>query len=111
MESGARVPYVFVVDDEIDNKLISAHAEDPQYVVDNGLQLDYLYYLNNQLMSPVTALLEVVVADPSSSILGHSEIDALLSKMREDRAHLLKRVKRVKTNTKNRQMEITRFFR
>lgn len=110
LDSGARVPYVFVVDNEIDNKLISAHAEDPQYVKDSGLQLDYLYYLNNQLMSPVTALLEVVVDDPASSILAHPEIEAVLSKMREERASLLKTVKRVKTNTKNRQMEITKFF-
>ena len=110
LESGARVPYVFVVDKEIDNKLISAHAEDPQYVVNNGLQLDYLYYLNNQLMSPVTALLEVVVDDPASCVLDHPEVDAVLSKMREERASLLNTVKRVRTNTKNRQMEITKFF-
>jgi DNA polymerase delta subunit 1 len=110
LESGSRVPYVFVVDDHIDQK-ISCRAEDPVYAQEHGLELDFLYYLDNQIMSPVTAMLEVLVEDPAGMILCDPEIARLLTQMRDTRTHLLKTVKRVKTNTKNRQMEITSFFK
>ena len=108
--SGERVPYVFVVDDNIDG-LISSRAEDPQYVVDNAIPLDYLYYLENQLMSPIKALLEVLVTDPVTTILKSPEIVEIVDTMRASRNVLVKSVKRVKTNVKNNQREITTFFK
>ena len=110
LEPGSRVPYVFVVDNHIDQK-ISFRAEDPTYVQENRLELDFLYYLDNQIMSPVTAMLEVLVDDPAGTILGDPQLATTLQQMREKRAQLLKTVKRVKTNAKNKQMEITRFFK
>jgi hypothetical protein len=107
--SGTRVPYVFVVDDNIDG-LISSRAEDPAYVVEQGLNIDYLYYLENQLMNPITALLEVLVDDPSGEILGSPEISSIVEEMRGTRKKLVREVKRVKTNVRNKQHEITRFF-
>ena len=108
--SGERVPYVFVVDNNIDG-LISSRAEDPQYVVDNNIELDYLYYLENQLMSPIKALLEVLVKDPVATILTTPEIAQIVDAMRESRKTLVRDVKRVKTNVKNNQHEITKFFK
>jgi DNA polymerase delta subunit 1 len=108
--SGERVPYVFVVDDNIDG-LISSRAEDPKYVVDHDVPLDYLYYLENQLMSPMKALLEVLVKDPVATILETPEIAEIVDGMRQSRKVLVKDVKRVKTNVKNNQHEITNFFK
>jgi DNA polymerase elongation subunit (family B) len=108
--SGERVPYVFVVDNNIDG-LISSRAEDPTYVVDNNIDLDYLYYLENQLMSPIKALLEVLVKDPVATILTTPEIARIVDAMRESRKTLVRDVKRVKTNVKNNQHEITKFFK
>jgi hypothetical protein len=107
--SGTRVPYVFVVDDNIDG-LISSRAEDPAYASEKSLDIDYLYYLENQLMSPITALLEVLVDDPAKTILETPEIFGIVHHMRESRKKLVRDVKRVKTNVKNKQHEITSFF-
>jgi len=109
LEPGSRVPYVFVVDDHIDQN-ISCRAEDPTYAQEHGLELDFLYYLNNQVMSPVTAMLDVLVDNPAAVILDHPDISRILTEMQATRASLLKTVKRVKTNAKNKQMEITKFF-
>jgi DNA polymerase elongation subunit (family B) len=107
--SGTRVPYVFVVDDNIDG-LISSRAEDPTYASEHGLEIDYLYYLENQLLSPITALLEVLVDNPAKVILESPEIRHIVDHMRESRKNLVRDVKRVKTNVKNKQHEITSFF-
>jgi DNA polymerase elongation subunit (family B) len=107
--SGTRVPYVFVVDDNIDG-LISSRAEDPTYASEHGLEIDYLYYLENQLLSPITALLEVLVDNPAKVILESPEICHIVDHMRESRKNLVRDVKRVKTNVKNKQHEITSFF-
>ena len=107
--SGTRVPYVFVVDDNIDG-LISSRAEDPTYALENSLEIDYLYYLENQLMSPIVALLEVLVDDPSKVILESPDICQIVERMRTSRKTLVRDVKRVKTNVKNKQHEITSFF-
>lgn len=107
--SGTRVPYVFVVDNNIDG-LISSRAEDPAYALENSLEIDYLYYLENQLLSPITALLEVLVDNPAKVILESPEICQIVEAMRESRKNLVRDVKRVKTNVKNKQHEITSFF-
>jgi len=108
VKSGERIPYVFVVDNNIDG-LISQRAEDPIYVQENGLPLDYIYYVQN-LMSPICALLEVLVDDPAKAILETPEIAAVLAQLRTTRSALVKTVKRVKVNVKNHQHEITAFF-
>ena len=110
VKSGERIPYVFVVDDNIDG-LVSQRAEDPSYVRDHGLQLDYIYYVDHQLMNPICALLEVLVEDPAKAILETPEIAAVLAELRTKRTALVKTVKRVKINVKNRQHEITAFFK
>ena len=107
--SGQRVPYVFVVDDNIDG-LISSRAEDPGYVRDQALDIDYLYYLDNQLLNPIQALLEVLVENPAQTILENPEIAKIVDVMRDSRKVLVREVKRVKTNVKNKQHEITKFF-
>jgi len=109
VKSGERIPYVFVVDNSIDG-LISQRAEDPIYAQENGLPLDYIYYVDNQLTNPICALLEVLVDDPAKAILETPEIAAVLAQLRTTRSALVKTVKRVKTNVMNHQHEITAFF-
>ncbi len=108
--SGERVPYVFVVDNNIDSKLVSQKAEDPEYAIQQSLELDYLYYVDQQLMSPINALLELLVDNPPSAILDTPEIATVLKGMRDSRHVLVRETKRVKTNVKNKQHEITKFF-
>jgi DNA polymerase delta subunit 1 len=108
--SGERVPYVFVVDNNIDSKMISAKAEDPSFATQHNLALDYLYYIDNQLMSPIHALLELLVADPEAEVLGDPEIARIVESLRNERKTLVRDTKRVKTNIKNKQHEITKFF-
>lgn len=109
LASGARVPYVFVVNENVDG-LVSSRAEDPAYVTEHSLEIDYLYYLENQLLSPITALLEVLVDDPAAIILKNPEIAPIVEAMKDARKQLVREVKRVKTNAKNKQHEITKFF-
>ena len=108
--SGERVPFVFVVDNHIDSAKISQRAEDPAYVVEHNLPIDVLYYLDNQLMSPIKALLEVLVDDPAKTVLETPEIASVLESLRETRKDLVRGVKRVNTNAKNKQHAITKFF-
>lgn len=53
---GDRVGYVIVRGKD----LLSRRAEDPEYVRQNGLQLDVEYYLNSQLLPPIERIFEVL---------------------------------------------------
>lgn len=110
IQSGVRVPYVFVVDDHID-QLISQRAEDPEYAVEHNVPLDYILYIDNQLTSPINALLELLINNPMLQILGHPDIASILGTMRAARQDRITITKRVKLNHKNRQREITHFFK
>lgn len=57
---GERVPYVIVAGNK-DEKL-SERAEDPKYVKDNNLNIDYTYYEYIQCRRPILKLLTYVVA-------------------------------------------------
>lgn len=108
--SGTRVPYVFV--ENLDNPacLQAERAEDPAYADEHKLLLDLLYYCDHQLKSPICALLEVVVDDPERAIFEHESIKPRMDSLRHRVADALKRYKRIKKNTANRQLEITSFF-
>lgn len=109
-QSGVRVPYVFVVDENID-QLISQRAEDPEYVKANDVPIDVVLYIDNQLTSPINALLELLIPNPMLQILGHPDIAPLLERIRTDRKEKIATTKRVKTNRQNKQREITQFFK
>lgn len=102
VNSGERVPYVFV-EDYTGKALIQAlRAEDPDYVVANNLKLDLQYYVDHQLQSPIQTLLELLVKDPLKSIFAHADI--------KDVTETENAAKRVRTNAARRQPEITSFF-
>ena len=60
-QQGDRVPFVIVQGPK--NAKMFERAEDPQYVCEHKLNLDYDYYFENQLKNPVCDLLEPLVGD------------------------------------------------
>lgn len=108
--SGSRVPYVFVEDLDNPDCLQAEKAEDPEYVRENGVALDVLYYLEHQLKSPIEALLVLLMGDPVKEVFGHPSIKPTVDALARRRDEAVKTFKRVQKNRTNRQMEITNFF-
>lgn len=108
--SGVRVPFVFVADASNPDGLLAERAEDPEYVREHGLDLDVLYYLEHQLESPITALLELLVDDPAKEVFGSENIAPLMEVLKGKRTQDIKVAKRIRKNTANNQQEITAFF-
>lgn len=61
---GDRVPYLVVT--VPNGAKLCDRAEDPVYAAESGLQPDYLYYADNQVATPIAALLRVVKPDCKS---------------------------------------------
>lgn len=109
--TGERVAFVFVEDKDKYDGLLAARAEDPEYVKEHPeVTLDGLYYITNQLMSPITTLLELVVPDVEKTVLGAPGIKERIAALKAGRQRDIKEAKRVKNNHNNKQHEITRFF-
>ncbi|XP_018024640.2 DNA polymerase delta catalytic subunit-like [Hyalella azteca] len=66
---GDRVPYVIIA--VANAKKIPAYkkAEDPMYVLENSLPIDYEYYLTNQLSKPLLRIFEPILGDKAESKL------------------------------------------
>lgn len=64
---GDRVPYVVTA--AAKNTPAYAKAEDPIYVLENCVPLDYKYYLENQLAKPLLRIFEPILGDNAESIL------------------------------------------
>lgn len=63
-KSGERVPYVFIKNKN-PNVLQHEKAEHPDFVRENNLQPDPLYYLENQVRKPIEQLFELLMEDPT----------------------------------------------
>ncbi len=111
LPSGVRVPFVYIEDAANPDGLLAARAEDPEYVRSNNLPLDLLFYIRHQLESPITALLELLVDDPSAAVFGHESIKPLLDVLEQKQSQDIKTAKRIRKNTANNQREITAFFK
>jgi DNA polymerase elongation subunit (family B) len=61
--SNDRIPYVFIVP-KGPVKLQGERIEHVDYVVQNNLKIDYLYYITNQIMKPALQFLELVAKNP-----------------------------------------------
>jgi len=59
---GDRVPYVIV--QGLDSTPIYDKAEDPIFVLNNGLTIDSNYYLNNQLLNPIERIFTPIMDNP-----------------------------------------------
>lgn len=65
---GDRVPYVIIQSTK--NAKAYEKAEDPLFVLENNLPLDYKYYLENQLSGPLLRIFKPILKNPSSLITG-----------------------------------------
>jgi DNA polymerase delta subunit 1 len=65
---GSRVPYVIVKGTK--NAKTYQKSEDPMYAIENGIPLDFDYYINNQLLKPVTRIFSAVMDNPESLLKG-----------------------------------------
>jgi DNA polymerase delta subunit 1 len=60
-QQGDRVQYVIVEGPK--RAKLSEKSEDPEWVREHGIKIDYQYYFTNQLRNPVTDLLEPLIGD------------------------------------------------
>jgi DNA polymerase elongation subunit (family B) len=60
ISSGDRIPYVFIY---VKNKnaLQGEKIEEPNFVMQNKLNIDYSYYISNQIMNPLLQLFSLIV--------------------------------------------------
>ena len=62
-ESNDRIPYVYIIP-KGKVTLQGDRVEDPKYVLANNLELDYLFYITNQIMKPAKQFLEHIANNP-----------------------------------------------
>lgn len=85
-----RIQYVYFISNK-KTKLQGDKIEDPKYLLDNNLELDYLYYITNQIEKPALQFLELIVENPKTIFKnaidsetkrrkGQTSIDKLMSK-------------------------------
>jgi DNA polymerase delta subunit 1 len=110
-EYGSRVPYVYVLDSTNQDLITSKRAECPEYAKEHGLQLDKLYYIRQQIINPISTLLSVTWPDAESKIMCHPAIQEKVMQLTSQEVSMVREAKRVRTNQKNKQREITSFFR
>ena len=68
-QSGDRVPYLLTKTEDPKAKAFEK-AEDPKYVEENGIPVDYHYYFLNKFLNPVCDLLDPLYANVKEEIFG-----------------------------------------
>jgi DNA polymerase delta subunit 1 len=68
-QSGDRVPYLLTKTDDPKAKAFEK-SEDPKFVEENNIPVDYLYYFENKFLNPVCDLLEPLFENPKREIFG-----------------------------------------
>ncbi len=89
-----RIPFLYIKTDAIKGKklLQSDKIEHPDYIREKSIPVDYMFYVTNQIMNPVTQIFECVYKDKAEQIV----FGDLL---------------RTEKNKKEKIMEITSFFK
>jgi DNA polymerase delta subunit 1 len=109
--SGSRVPYVYCIrDDETVLGTKSGQAEHPDWARDHGMEIDRIYYIENQLLKPLSSMLEVV--DPRiEDRLMRGEVTDRLDALKRGEKVVIKEQKRLKYVRDNKLQPITSFFK
>jgi DNA polymerase delta subunit 1 len=68
-QSGDRVPYLLVKTQDAKAKAYEK-AEDPGWVDEHNISIDYHHYFTNKFLNPICDLLEPLVKDPKNEIFG-----------------------------------------
>ena len=63
-QSNERIPFAYIITDTKSKILQGDRVEHPDYIVENKLQLDYLFYITNQIMKPSLQFLEHITKEP-----------------------------------------------
>jgi len=61
--SNDRIPYVYF-ETKDEPELQGDRVENPDYLIENNLKIDYLFYITNQIMKPSIQFLELIVENP-----------------------------------------------
>ena len=66
IQTGDRIPFVYIVlKNKHKQKILQGNRiEHPDYVLENKLKIDYLFYITNQIMNPSMQLLELICNNP-----------------------------------------------
>jgi DNA polymerase delta subunit 1 len=80
-KSGDRVPYVFI-ETRNPKDLQYQKAEDPEYAKFHNLKIDWQYYLEHGLESPLSSLFELFIKNPAKVLFGPS-LDSFTAKRNE----------------------------
>jgi DNA polymerase elongation subunit (family B) len=77
-QSNDRIQYVAVYKEQKKGvKMLQGDKiETPEYILENDLEIDYLFYLTNQIMKPSIQFLELLMEDPKKKIFD-KEIDKI----------------------------------
>lgn len=109
--SGSRVPYVFCVRaDETVLGTRSGQAEHPDWARDHGFSIDPCYYVENQLLTPLCSILEVVDERAEHRLLA-GDVGERLEALRTGQKAQVKEQKRIKFVKDNRLQPISNFFK
>jgi len=55
-KSGDRIKFVFIVNNN--KKVLQGHRmETPEFIIENNIKIDYIHYINNQIMKPLQQLI------------------------------------------------------
>ena len=98
-QSGDRVPYLLTKTDDPKAKAYEK-AEDPKYVEEHGIPVDYHYYFLNKFLTPVCDLLEPLYDNPKEEIFGE-----IISKHKPPRQKKASKKTSIETLFKNYEQE------
>jgi DNA polymerase elongation subunit (family B) len=62
--SNDRIPYAYI-ELNYEPALQGERVETPEYIIENGLKLDYLFYITNQIMKPALKFLDLITTNAS----------------------------------------------
>ena len=103
-KAGERIEFLFTITGA---KLLKDKVECPEYVRDNGLHLDLLYYYNHQLHNPINELFSLLLAPEPFDPVGTNKTGIYLLENFERKQHQLMMSE---INKREGQREITSFF-
>jgi DNA polymerase elongation subunit (family B) len=66
-----RVPFAYIEVPKLKGQKIlqGEKIEHPDYIIENNLKLDYMFYITNQIMTPAIQFLELVTAKPEDATI------------------------------------------
>jgi DNA polymerase elongation subunit (family B) len=129
--SGDRIPFVYIVNPN-KKALQGEKIETPTFIRDNNLQIDYSFYITNQIMKPLLQLFGLVLEDiwrsqnktskiskftrelqeVKNTITDNKKCDDKIAKLRDKEVKVLifDKYLRETNNAKDKNLSVTKFF-